>query len=135
MNPLGEWRIRLLSQRGRINILTVVIVLAIAAAIYMAIMIVPAYVEYYKFEEKLRAIANQTHRVKDQELLLKEIHHESKILGLHLPHDAIKFEWDPHGEWVEISTKYNRVVKLVPFGATFTLHFESNIVERFVKEP
>ncbi|MBW1811109.1 MAG: hypothetical protein JRJ87_23160 [Deltaproteobacteria bacterium] len=122
---------RLASPSGKINFVTIFIVLIIAAAIYFAVMLIPPYVEYYKFEEKIRAVANNARRVKNNEALLKDLHKESKILELNLPYDAITIQRDPMGKWIEISVSYARVVKLVPFEKSITLHFDSNVVENF----
>ena len=121
------------SERGRINIVTIVIIVAIAAAIYLAIMFIPAYVEHYKFEAKLRSVANAAHRPskRNNEVMHKEIDRELENLGMKLPYDAVKIQFDPYGQWVELSTQYAKVVKLVPFGVEVTLHFESLIIERF----
>ena len=122
---------RLSSPSGKINIVTIVLILIIAGAIYFAVMLIPPYVEYYKFEEKIRAVANSARRVASNEKLLKDLHKESKILELNLPYDAIVVERDPMGKWIEISCSYARVVDLVPFGQNITLYFDSNIVENF----
>lgn len=122
---------RLRSEKGRINIVTIVIILAVLALIYCVCTFAPAYIKHYKFEEKLRAVANLSHRVKDEEKLRKEIDRELKILGMELPYDAVKIVWDSYGQYVEFSAEYARVVKLVPFGAEITLHFDSLVIERF----
>ena len=132
------------SQSGKINFVTILIILVVAAAIYLGIMFAPAYIEHYKFEavalsalsrvkfdEKLRAVANSSHRVKVEEMLRADIERELKNLDMELPYDAVQIVFDPMGQWVEFSANYARVVKLVPFGAEVTLHFESLIVERF----
>jgi hypothetical protein len=126
-DPLRKIR----SEKGRINIVTILIIVVLAAGIYLVAMLAPAYIEHYKFEEKLRAVANSAHRVKDEERLRQEIDGELKILGMELPYDAVKITFDSIGEWVEFSASYAKVVKLVPFGAKVTLHFDSLIVERF----
>jgi len=122
---------RFRSQRGRINIVTIMIIALAAGAVYCVIMFAPAYIEHYKFEEKLRAVANMSHRVKDEEKLRAEIDHELKNLEMELPYEAIEIRFDPMMQWVEFSAKYARVVKLVPFGSEVVLHFDSLIVERF----
>ena len=119
------------SQSGKLNIVTIIIIVAVVGFIYYVCMFAPAYIEHYKFEEKLRAVGNSAHRVKDEEKLLKDIHRELKILGMELPYDAVKIVWDPYGQYVEFSAEYAKVVKLVPFGAEVTLHFDSLIIERF----
>ena len=119
------------SESGKITIVTIVIILVVAAAVYMAIMFAPAYIEHYKFEEKLRAVANSSHRVKNEEMLRADIDRELKSLKMELPYVAILIRFDPMGEWVEFSANYARVVELVPFGSKVTLHFDSLIVERF----
>lgn len=119
------------SQSGKLNIVTILIILVVVAAIYLAIMFAPPYIEHYKFEEKLRAVANSAHRVRDEERLRKDIKRELKNLKMELPYDAIQITFDPRGKWVEFSAAYARVVKLVPFGSEVTLHFDSLVVERF----
>jgi len=103
----------------------------VAGAVYCAVIFAPAYIENYKFEEKLRAVANLSHRVKDEERLRAEIERELKNLEMELPYEAIQIRFGPMNEWVEFTAKYARVVKLVPFGSEVTLHFDSLIVERF----
>jgi hypothetical protein len=125
-------KLRLLrSQRGRINIVTIIIIAVVAGAIYCGIIFAPAYIEHYKFESKLAAVANLSHRVKDEEKLRVEIDRELKNLKMELPYDAIQIRFGPMNEWVEFTAKYARVVKLVPFGSEVVLHFDSLIVERF----
>jgi len=125
-------QLRLLrSQSGKITIVTIVIILIVAAAVYFAIIFAPPYIEHYKFDEKLRAVANLSHRVKNEEMLRKDIDRELKNLDMELPYDAIQIRFDPMGEWVEFSAAYARVVELVPFGSKVTLHFDSLVVERF----
>ena len=119
------------SQSGKINFVTILIILVVAAGIYLGIMFAPAYIEHYKFEEKLRAVANSSHRVKDEEKLRADSERELKILDRELPYDAVQIVFDPMGQWVEFRANYARVVKLVPFGSEVTLHFDSMIVERF----
>jgi hypothetical protein len=119
------------SELGRINTVTIVIILVVAAAVYLGIIFAPAYIEHYKFDEKLRAVANSAHRVKDEEKLRADINRELKILEMELPYDAIKIVWDPYGQFVEFSASYARKVKLAPFGAEVTLHFDSLVIERF----
>jgi hypothetical protein len=119
------------SESGKITIVTIVIILVVAAAVYFAIMLAPPYIEHYKFEEKLRAVANTAHRVKKEEILRADIDRELKNLDMELPYDAIQIRFDPMGEWVEFSAAYARVVELVPFGSKVTLHFDSLVVERF----
>lgn len=122
---------RLRSPSGRINIVTIIIIAVAAGAVYCVVMFAPAYIEHYKFEEKLHAVANLSHRVKDEEMLRAEIDRELKNLNMELPYEAIQIRFDPEGLWVEFTANYARVVKLVPFGAEVTLHFDSLIVERF----
>ena len=119
------------SQSGKISIVTILIILVVVGVIYLACMLAPAYVEHYKFEEKIRAVGNSAHRVKDEEKLLQDIHRELKILEMELPYDAVKIVWDPYEQYVEFSAEYARVVKLVPFGVEVTLHFDTLIIERF----
>lgn len=119
------------SQSGRINIVTIIIIAVAVGAVYCGIIFAPAYIEHYKFEEKLGAVANMSHRVKDEEMLRAEIDRELKTLEMELPYEAIQIRFDPMGQWVEFSATYARVVKLVPFGSEVTLHFDSLIVERF----
>jgi len=109
----------------------VLIVLALAAAVYAAVVFIPVYMEHYKFEEKLHAVANMAHRTRDADVLRREIEREIKLLGLDLPYDAVQIEFDPRGQWMEIRARYNRVVELELIGTDTTLHFESNIIERF----
>lgn len=126
------WRkLRREGGKVRLSIVTVLIVLALAAAVYAAVVFIPVYMEHYKFEEKLHAVANMAHRTKDVDKLRHEIERETKLLGLNLPYDAVQIEFDPRGEWMEIRARYNRVVELAPFGTETTLHFESDIIERF----
>ncbi len=119
------------SERGRINIVTILILAVVAAVVYLAIAFAPAYIEHYKFEEKLRAVANLSHRVKNEEKLREEINRELKTLKMELPYDAVKIVFDPYGQFVEFSAAYAKKVELVPFGAEVTLHFDSLIIERF----
>jgi len=122
---------RLCSQSGRINLVTIIIIAVVVGAVYCGIIFAPPYIEHYKFESKLAAVANLSHRVKDEEKLRTEIERELKTLGMELPYEAIQIRFGPMNEWVEFTAKYARVVKLVPFGSEVTLHFDSLIVERF----
>jgi hypothetical protein len=119
------------SASGKINIVTIIIIAVAVGAVYCGIIFAPAYIEHYKFESKLSAVANLSHRVKDEEKLRVEIDRELKNLEMELPYDAIEIRFGPTGEYVEFAAKYARVVKLVPFGSEVVLHFDSLIVERF----
>lgn len=115
---------------GKINVVTILILLLVASGVYLAIFLVPPYIEHYKFEEKLRAVSKYAHRQRNDEDLLKEIKRECKQLDMELPYDAIKIERDPaHGKWIHISARYIKVVELVPFGKTIDLEFTSDIQE------
>jgi hypothetical protein len=125
-------KLRLLrSERGRINIVTIILIAVAVGLVYCGIIFAPAYIEHYKFESKLAAVANLSHRVKDEEKLRVEIDRELKNLDMKLPYEAIQIRFDPEMMWVEFSAKYARVVELVPFGSEVVLHFDSLIVERF----
>lgn len=119
------------SQSGRINLLAVFLILLVLAAVYFAIMLAPPYIEYYKLDEKVRAVANEAHREKSEEILMADLRREAKILELNLPYDAFKVKQDPEGKWIEISISYARVVDLVPFKQQLTLHFDIDVVENF----
>jgi len=121
---------RLISANGKINIVTILLIVVVAAAVYMAVMLVPPYIEYYKLDEKVRAIANEAHRNKNDESLMKNLRKETEALGLNLPYEAISLQRDPLGKWIEINVTYARVVELRPFGKELTLHFDINCVER-----
>ena len=118
------------NESGKFNFMTILLLLAVAAAVYFGVMLVPPYVDHYKFEEKLRAVANLAHRQKNVEVLKKEIERECKILELDLPYDAVKVVLDPaHGKWIRFSARYVREIELKPFGATVSLEFTSDILE------
>ncbi len=118
------------SRAGKINIVTIFLLLIIAAMVYLAIFLVPPYIEHYKFEEKLRAVAKYAHRQKNDSELMKEVQRECEQLGMKLPYDAIKIERDPaHGKWIHITARYIKVVDFVPFGKTIDLEFTSDIQE------
>ncbi len=118
------------ARAGKINLVTIFLLLVVAAAVYLAIFLVPPYIEHYKFEEKLRAVAKYAHRQKNDDELLKEIQREYKQLGMELPYDAVKIERDPaHGKWIHITARYIKVVELVPFGKTIDLEFTSDVQE------
>jgi len=117
-------------ESGKFNFMTILLLLVVAAAVYFGVMLVPPYVDHYKFEEKLRSVANLAHRQKDDEALKKEIKRECEILELDLPYDAVKVVRDPaHGKWIRISARYVREIELEPFGATVSLQFTSDIHE------
>ncbi|HUU02923.1 MAG TPA: hypothetical protein VM425_15925 [Myxococcota bacterium] len=122
---------RAASESGRVNLLTVLLILIVLGAVYFTIMLAPPYIEYYKLDEKVRAVANMSHREKDEEVLLENLRREAKILELNLPHDAFKIKSDPQGKWIEISLSYARLVELVPFNQQLTLHFDIDVVENF----
>ena len=123
-------RLRLGGEAGKVNFFSLFLLLLLAAAIYLGVMLVPPYIDHYKFEEKLAAVANMAHRVRDDDHLRREIDNELEHLGMTLPHDAIEIERDPaHGKWLRISARYIRQVELVPFGSTIDLEFTSDIME------
>ena len=127
-HPLNPVRRLLSERRGKINLVTIFLLLAVAAGVYFAIMLVPPYMEHYKFEEKLRAVANMGIRVKDDDVLLKEIQRECEMLEMDLPYDAVQVVRDPaHGKWLRITARYIRVIELEPFGSTIEMEFESDI--------
>jgi len=127
-HPLTSMGRLLRARRGKINLVTIFLLLVVAAVVYFAILLVPPYMEHYKFEEKLRAVANMAIRVKDDERLRKEIQHELENLEMDLPYDAVQLVRDPaHGQWLRITARYVRVVELPPFGASIELEFNSDI--------
>ncbi len=125
------WAARAASESGKINMLAVLLILILLGAVYFAIMLAPPYIEYYKLDEKVRAVANLSHSEKNEEVLLKDLRQEAKILELNLPYDAFKIKKDAEDKWIEISLSYARVVELVPFNQHLTLHFDIDVVENF----
>jgi carbon starvation protein CstA len=128
-NRHSEFGRHLLSQRGKINFVTILIILIILSAVYFAIMLVPPYIEYYKMDEKVRSVANMAHRNKDDKALMRQLMKESEILELNLPYDAIIIERDPLNKWIDIKVNYASIVELVPFETEITLHFDIHVVE------
>ncbi len=117
-------------ESGKFNFVTILLLLVAAAAVYFGIMLVPPYVEHYKFEEKLRSVANLAHRQKNDEVLMREIKRECEILELDLPYDAINVERDPaHGKWIRITARYVREIELKPFGSIVSMEFTTKIHE------
>lgn len=118
-------------REGKINIVAVLMILVAVGMVYTAVLFIPPYLEYYKLEEKVRSVANQSHREKNDDVLLQELMRESQILKLDLPYDAFSIKRDPQGKWIEFDVHWARVVNLVPFGQDVTLHFDIQVVEEF----
>jgi hypothetical protein len=128
----GAWFRGLFERRdGKISIIAVLLILVAAGIVYTAVLFIPPYIEYYKLEEKVRSVANQAHREKDDDALQKELIRESQILELDLPYDAFSIKRDPQGKWIEFDVHWARVVNLVPFGQDVTMHFDIQVVEQF----
>lgn len=133
-NPvsLGAVSDHLRRRAGKINLVAIFLLLLVAAVIYFAVLLIPPYMEHYKFEEKLRAVANMSIREKNDSVLLNEIKRECEALELDLPYDAVQVVFDPaHGKWLRITARYLRVVELPPFGATIELEFNSDITKTY----
>jgi hypothetical protein len=118
-----------LSESGRINFVTILLILVVAAGVYLGIMLAPPYIEHSKLEAKIRAVGNMAHREKDYDVLMKNLKKELEVLELNLPDEAIDIEQDPRGRWVRFSIEYARVVDFVPFGVDTTLHFYTEHIE------
>lgn len=127
----GVWLRSWHREDGKINFFSIVLLAILAAGVYFAVLLIPPYVEHYKFEEKLKAVANLAHRQHDDEVLMKEIQRECENLGMELPYDAIQIQRDPaHGSWIHITARYIRQVELVPFGSVISMEFNSDIMEQ-----
>jgi hypothetical protein len=125
---------RLRRADGKVNFFSILLLVVVAAGIYLGVMLVPPYMDHYKFEEKLKAVSNMAHRQKDDEVLMREIKRECENLEMSLPAEAIQIERDPEqGRWIRISARYVREVEMVPFGKVVTLEFSSDLLERLDK--
>ncbi len=129
-----DWMRRLRRADGKVNFFSILLLVVVAAGIYLGVMLVPPYMDHYKFEEKLKAVSNMAHRQKDDEVLMREIKRECENLEMSLPAEAIQIERDPEqGRWIRISARYVREVEMVPFGKVVTLEFSSDLLERLDK--
>ncbi len=114
----------LTNRDGRINLVTLFLLLVLAAGVYLVVMFAPAYMEKSKLQAKVEAVGNMAHRVRDEEQLRRELVRETELLGLDLSPENIKIERDPRGEWISFEINYAREIELVPFGHTVLLQFD-----------
>ncbi|MBN2493592.1 MAG: hypothetical protein JXR96_03280 [Deltaproteobacteria bacterium] len=125
-NPLNRL---VRGKAGRFGISSILMLLALAVFAYLAIKLVPPYIDNYKLGKAMQKAA--AHARRDPEILVLQamVLEESKRLGLGLTADDVVIERDPHNQWIEIRTRYIRRIALELFG-TINLEFEQDVTER-----
>jgi hypothetical protein len=102
------------------------LLLVVAALVYLGVMLVPPYIENYKFQKELESSARQSHIEKDDHLLTVSIQKEAETLGLHLPAEQIQIVRGQGGAGIAINTRYVRLVTFKPFGFQTELEFKND---------
>ncbi len=111
-------------------VVKVVVFLLVAAAVYFGVMLIPPYVENFKFDSALDAVARHSVIEKNDNVLLSMIQKEAATLGIQVLGDDISIQRDPENSSISIRTRYRRVVVLKPFGATLSLDFSNDAQQK-----
>lgn len=128
MKPVGLPAI--LVGRGGGVVAKVLVFLLLAAAVYFGVMLIPPYVENFKFDSALDAVARHSVIEKNDNVLLAMIQKEATTLGIQVLGDDISIQRDAEKSSISIRTRYRRVVVLKPFGATLSLDFSNDAQQK-----
>jgi hypothetical protein len=115
---------------GRLTIGKVLMLAVLAAGVYFLVLLVPPYIENYKFQKELDAMARHSHIEKDDNVLRASIQKEAQTLGIRLLGEHILISRHPNDGGIEIMTEYDRVVNLRPFGL-MSMHFKNDAHEAY----
>ncbi|NMB75103.1 MAG: hypothetical protein GYA21_08225 [Myxococcales bacterium] len=116
--------------RGGGVVAKVLVFLLLAAAVYFGVMLIPPYVENFKFDSALDAVARHSVIEKNDNVLLAMIQKEATTLGIQVLGDDISIQRDAEKSSISIRTRYRRVVVLKPFGATLSLDFSNDAQQK-----
>lgn len=119
-----------LSGRGGGVVVKALVFLLLAAAVYFGVMLIPPYVENFKFDSALDAVARHSVIEKDNNVLLSMVQKEATTLGIQVLGDDISIQRDPNNSSISIRTRYRRLVLLRPFGATLSLEFTNDAQQK-----
>ena len=130
-------RAALKSSRGAVNPLSVIVILAILAAVYYVAIFAPAYLDNIDVTDAVVSAYNQTGQAQDETIRtnlrdkLKRIgtHREPnengelvEVLGLGIPDEDVTYEVNPDNT-VTVQVKYVREIRLKPTGKWSKLRF------------
>lgn len=124
---------------GKVSLGTLILFAAIAGAVYMAVMVVPFYVDNFDVKEAVAVAHNLAGRNNPDAILRSTIRQRTSQMGNHwerdqfdraylapglgLTDDQIFIERSEVTQNVRIEVRYDRVVRLKPTDRTYTLHF------------
>jgi len=130
-------RAALRGPRGAVNPLSVIVIVAIVAAIYYVAIFAPAYLDNIDVTDAVVSAYNQTGQAQDETIRtnlrdkLKRIgtHREPnengelvEVLGLGIPDEDVTYEVNPDNT-VTVQVKYVREIRLKPTGKWSKLRF------------
>jgi hypothetical protein len=123
--------IRSLLRRQRGGVVNKVMVfLVLATAVYFGVILIPPYIENFKFGSALDAVARHSVVEKNDQVLLAMIQKEAATLGIRLLGDDISIRRDTESSSISIRTKYRRPVRFAPLSATIVLDFSNDAQQR-----
>ncbi|MBW2700589.1 MAG: DUF4845 domain-containing protein [Deltaproteobacteria bacterium] len=110
------------SRNGRVTLGTIIVTSILAFGIYMAAMIVPAYIDNGKLEEAVKHQVKRAKGAKSFDNIYQALFDEIETLGLDI--DAEDISIVRRGTRVEISIRYVRQVRFKPLTAKTGFQFE-----------
>lgn len=125
---------------GKVNLVGLLLLGAVGAAVYWAVMFVPKYVDNLEVKEAVEASLSSAGRAPDssvKDAILRRANAPSmgsttrvdesgqpvELPGLGLTEDNIVIDADPNAKKVTVTVEYDRVVVLKPTDNVKVLHF------------
>ncbi len=110
------------SRSGRVTLATIIVTSVLAVGLYMAAMIVPAYIDNGKLEEAVKHQVKRAKGAKSFDHIYQALFDEIELLGLDIDAEDIKIA--RRGRRVEISIRYVRQIRFKPLTAKTGFQFE-----------
>ena len=123
--------------RGKVNLVALLLMGAIAAAIYSVIMFSGAYVDNFDVKTEVASLVNQANRLTDDQLRATLVsrmnqigtHYEEQFdgswveqPGLGVTNDNVQINRDTVAGIIVVRVDYGRLINLKPFGKWTTLN-------------
>ena len=127
---------------GKVNPVTLVLILAVVGGIWAVIDLSPAYLDQFDVDEAVASAVNTAAkgRLSDEQLatqILTKLNRvgkhweedsngeQSELLGLGLTEDNVTVERDTVANRISIAVEYDRMMQLKPLSRLVKLHFSS----------